>query len=510
VSFGPPALVFAIPLIVYLPVLQIGFITDDFAFHVLFTFKLQDYINVIGMIRTGEVYVQILRPTGFASFQADYFLWGANAVGFHFTNIFFHSLNALLLYCLARILGLNRPGATLAGLVFGLYPGHAEPVVWVSGRFDVLAIFWLLTSFLLWLNGRIRRKPWMLVASGIAFFIAELAKESAAAGIFAFPLLDWMLATGTVAQKPDKRARGIRWYVLPLVFLIFYLGIRYWILGNIGAVGEGCNRTPYFAREFSELWQSAVLEDMKMLLTPINRLTWPDWEPVLKAGFIVSGISTAAMVFASFVRSLTPGKGNRESMIQMIAFSAWIIFAFLPVAPLDGVRDNLESSRLLYQPSTGLALLLGAAFGLAVRSSRLCRMILPALMILLLAFSVTALRSQESIWLESGRITGILTAEVETRMASAGSDYDLVLVNDPRTYKGAICGLGCYDAYLLWRYGQEHIRIFDTAKPPEIVDQWWNDINARRERPIYGFQWDDSTETLTMLPDLNEKPGEEK
>jgi Flp pilus assembly protein TadD len=76
----------------------------------------------------------------------DWQLYGAAPAGHHFTSIFIHALNAVLVLLVLRRLGGGLAWSALAAAVFAWHPLRVESVVWVTERKDVLSgTFFLLT-----------------------------------------------------------------------------------------------------------------------------------------------------------------------------------------------------------------------------------------------------------------------------------------------------------------------------------------------------------------------------
>ena len=100
-------------------------------------------------------------PLTWLSLALDYEIWGLNPMGYHFTNVIIHSLNAVVLFLLAkRVLNmiflqrfqlhLNEIsiGAFAAAILFSLHPLRVETVAWISTRADLLcAFFYMLAVF---------------------------------------------------------------------------------------------------------------------------------------------------------------------------------------------------------------------------------------------------------------------------------------------------------------------------------------------------------------------------
>jgi tetratricopeptide (TPR) repeat protein len=95
--------------------------------------------------------------------------------------------------------------AFAAALVFGLHPLGVEAVTWVSALNDPLMlalVFASLARFVDWRRGGSRGRPWFAAA---LFLAALLAKETALAFVFAFPLLDLVLLRDDVQRAGRER-----------------------------------------------------------------------------------------------------------------------------------------------------------------------------------------------------------------------------------------------------------------------------------------------------------------
>jgi len=117
------------------------------------------------------------RPIITLSYMTDLAIWGLNPMGFHTTNIFFHTLCSLLVYCFALRLFCGRKEIGLiAALLFAVHPIHTESVTWIAGRTDVIATFFILSTLCLHLRGR---KYWSRSLAILCATFAILAKEMA-------------------------------------------------------------------------------------------------------------------------------------------------------------------------------------------------------------------------------------------------------------------------------------------------------------------------------------------
>ncbi len=229
-------------LLLYLPTLNFQLVWDD-------TIFLRDYPTYrdptlwpTAIFRNFILSPNYFRPLALLTFVAELGLWGINPTPFHLTNVLLHVLNTVLVTLLAtHIFGLVRTSglrpllpALAAGLLYGCHPAILEGVAFISGRFDLLMTTFLLLALLA--DGKVRSRGLRPLLVGIAFFLAALCKEMAAALIPA--LFCWHLA------RPEEEGNRLRWrrlwergdlwvYAAVLLAGAVYLGLRYAALGYL-------------------------------------------------------------------------------------------------------------------------------------------------------------------------------------------------------------------------------------------------------------------------------------
>ena len=87
-------------------------------------------------------------PVTWISHMVDCQLFGWNPAGHHLTNLFFHTVNTVLLFLLLRALtGAFWRSACVAAL-FALHPMHVESVAWISERKDLLSAFFFILTLM--------------------------------------------------------------------------------------------------------------------------------------------------------------------------------------------------------------------------------------------------------------------------------------------------------------------------------------------------------------------------
>ena len=128
---------------------------------------------------------QFYRPLISLTLAWDYWLFGANAFGYHLSNTMFQIGSSIFLFLACRrvLNGFCAKQATWAAFftaaLFSAHPLHPEVVSWVIGRVDsVCALFYLL-SIWLFLKAYQDNCRWAQACSLSAFVLSLLSKEMA-------------------------------------------------------------------------------------------------------------------------------------------------------------------------------------------------------------------------------------------------------------------------------------------------------------------------------------------
>jgi Flp pilus assembly protein TadD len=148
-------------------------------------------------------------PVTWLSHMLDVEIFGLKAGCHHLVNVFFHILNALLLYLVLKGMTGAAWRSAMAAALFALHPLHVESVAWVSERKDVLStLFFLLT---LWAYGRYANLPSLARYVPVLAFLALglAAKPMLVTLPFVLLLLDfWPLGRLRLGGRPGGKGRG--------------------------------------------------------------------------------------------------------------------------------------------------------------------------------------------------------------------------------------------------------------------------------------------------------------
>jgi protein O-mannosyl-transferase len=354
--------------VLYIPALLHGFVWDD-------TYFLSDlpYLRDPEMWRRHVfeplfVSHNYFRPLPLMTFVLEARWGNLDPFVFHLTNVLLHSLNATLVVVLARMLNENlgdrRVAAwagVAAGLFYGWHPALVEAVCWISDRFDLMMITFLLLALLA--EARIRSARWRALAVGLLFMLAAFCKETAAVFAVLLPLWQLALAVRSGVSLRDSCANLVRrggWtYAAVIAAGLIYLAVRFASLGFLYEpdaimVGGG-------------LLQHALLV-AKTLGWYILLGVWPfgNLSPVYHAATPIAVSDLWA--WASLGGLLLAGAAVSR-LARKMPLVGWLVLAgfaaFLPVSnivPLT-IADNIVHDRYLALPLVFFALALAAWLG---------------------------------------------------------------------------------------------------------------------------------------------------
>ena len=286
------------------------------------------------------------RPLTYATFAANYVVGGADARGWLAVNLALHLANAMLVGAIVRRLASgkdDRPiDATFAGMLFFALASGWEPALWIAGRYDSLATFFVLLTGWLFAGGRPRLA---LVAAALAL----MSKESGATAI--------VLVACLAAARESIDARGplvkeIARRTWPFALLgVAYLALRLALFGNATRAYTGVSIDLASFAHWQALWTSAVLW---------GRATFPGptgLRPLAALGAI-------ALLAAGFAASRS--RAGRTSLLAILA--ALAMTAALMLTQVPSLDPSGIGGRLFYLPGALLAIALGLAFSMAFES----------------------------------------------------------------------------------------------------------------------------------------------
>jgi protein O-mannosyl-transferase len=283
------------------------------------------------------------RPLQFFSYFLEHPLWGSNPAGYHFTNILLHILVALALYKFINIVFDNVSLAYLTSALFVTHPLHTEAVAYISGRGDLLAVLFMLVSFILYIG---KRKS-LHIPMMISYCLALLSKESAL--ILPFMLLIYHY---TLEEKPGKKFLYIA--VPAAAYLLLRATILRAALPQDPWIATAPERIPGFF--------VAITNYIRLILLPFGlHMEYGDRLFSISDPRAIAGIAISA---ASLIYAFKARRRNR-----LVFFSiSWFFAALLPSSNIYPLPFYM-AEHYLYLSSVGFFILLAKGL-LAVKRPR--------------------------------------------------------------------------------------------------------------------------------------------
>ena len=312
-----------------------------------------------GPAGTGSAY----RPVLLLSFAVQWWIHGAEPVGFHAVNVLFHVVATWLLAKLLLRLGLPPPSAVGAGLIFAVHPIHVEAVTGVVGRGEtqaaVLALSFLLLS-LRFLDGT-RRRLWTLALALFAYVLASLTKESAVVAPALLLLCQIWRSEGSLLSRALRAVRqGLPVYAGCAAVVGGVFWARALVLGGPlkgPATGIFALENPLAPLAWVERARNAAVVFFRYL----GRMAFPlrlsadesAWSiPLLSPGDWLGWICPILLI-ALVALSLWRLRARAPAALGFL----WLSLASFPTSNLAFPTGTIFAERLAYLPSAGFCVI---------------------------------------------------------------------------------------------------------------------------------------------------------
>ena len=360
--FGPAivGLLIIIMLLAYVKVFRAEFVYDDYAFIVnnkdVQSFKPFSKFFLSPDIFTGSNYHteqgggKNWRPIASFAFAAQYASFGKNPSGFHFTSIFLHILNLILVYLLVMKVT-KRIGVAAATTAFwALHPTATEAVSWIANQSSLIFFGFFILAVLSILNYQENKnKKFFIWFSYLFFILSLLTKETALGGIFIIPFVFLLSYQG----REKINFRKILVDSLPFVLMgLAYFYARYKILVALGdhALRGGFLENILLAPTVFYKYISLAVYPVNLMLNYANfPLPSGIFDPRVISGVLLFSVLT----FLFYI-------GFKKSKFNFIFGIVWFLAFLLPVLQIIPFQDII-GERFLYAPLAGffLAAVLG-------------------------------------------------------------------------------------------------------------------------------------------------------
>lgn len=298
-----------------------------------------------------EAYAGLYRPTTLISYSFNFLIFGNDPFSFHLINLLLYVFICFFIYLLIKRLFNDALLAFISSLLFLILPIHTEVVANITGRSELLALFFALLIMLEFTKNKINYYLlglWTLLAIG--------GKET---GIAVVPILAIIFYQKNgisidAIKLYFKEISGVAIAVLLYFFLRFYalgadsfLSIKTSLIENqllftdaLSRIGTGLKILwMYFYKTF---WPTDLCSDYSY-----NQIeTVHNWlNPGTIWGLLV--LSTSVFLLFYFIK--------RD---KILALGAGIfLFSFLPVSNILLPIGTIAGERLFFFPSLGIVLI---------------------------------------------------------------------------------------------------------------------------------------------------------
>jgi protein O-mannosyl-transferase len=279
------------------------------------------------------------RPLQMLFYAAGNALSGLKPPGYHLINILLHAVCSIFVVRFGYRLSANKFASVAGGLLFALYPIHAESVAWIAGITDPLCAAFYFPALHFYLReGREPKNRSALILAAGCFLGALLSKEMA----FTFPVvaawMDWCLF---------KKLRWSRYAVFAAIFAA-YTTLRLTALHgffihqnplDLSLISRALSSVVLLGQYVAKMFIPHGMSAFHVFVPTSSFLSWQLWLNVM----VLLAYAAAAWIF-------------RRQRVLLFLFG----FSMLTLAPLmniSGIGESVFADRYLYIPTLGSCLL---------------------------------------------------------------------------------------------------------------------------------------------------------
>jgi len=368
--FCLPVLIVVITIFAYLCSVENRFVYDD-KFTITNNYLISSWSKIPALLTneyfnvSGEL---SYRPVVTFSYFIDYALWHENPIGYHSTNIFFHCINAVLLYyLLSHFFKDSKEGrgtaalwklkqfdnitvekkslfAFLATLLFCLHPLLTEAVNAISYREDLIMTTGYFAAFYFYRMACQGRIPILWYALSLfCYSIGLFSKEMAVTLPLVIVLYDIV-----IRGNLTLRYKQIFYYTGYVLVTVFYILVRFIFLHN---PAESAISYPQNSIIMNFLLMTKVVASyIKLHFFPLNLsadYVVPFSHSVFDASFTVSFLLIISVIIITY---------RLYYYSRILFFSVlWFFVTLLPVLNLVPI-ENIMAERYLYVPIVGFCI----------------------------------------------------------------------------------------------------------------------------------------------------------
>ena len=393
------AAIVTLVLVAYLPALQAGYIWDD-----------DSYLTANPQVQAPDGLARIwvpgytpqYYPVVFTSFWTEYALWGLKPMGYHLVNILLHAVNALLVWRVARQLGL--PGAWMIGAVFAVHPVHVESVAWITERKNVLSGCFYLLALGAYLRfdenrqaaGRNARDPWGWYAAALLLFVAALLSKSITCSLPAALILVMLYLRRPLTWRQ-------LWPLVPMFGIGVLAAVNTVLMERVHVGAQGPEWDLSFLQRVLIASRALLFYPAKLLWPQPLLFIYPRW--TMDAGDLITWWRPVVVLMVAAAAAALWWVRGRRGPLLALAFYAGTVFPALGFFNVFPHRFSFVADHFQYLASLGIIVLIVTGVARSPPHRSRVRIGLGAVVLAVLAglthLQARTYRTAETIWMDT-------------------------------------------------------------------------------------------------------------
>ncbi len=307
------------------------------------------------------------RPVSMIFLMFAYKLWGLNPAGFHLISVLLHLANVLLVFLIFQEICRNRFSGLIAAFFFAVHPIHVEAVTPVYNYMGLLAAFFAMASFWVFLKSEGMGRKIYLIWSFVFYAASIFSKENALILPAIFFVYDYLFWARFRLKEILRRLKAYAVYgCLALVYLLARISfvdqpaaLGFWNLDLFFNIGQTQGLISHLLTVI-EIYFFYIM----LLFFPfhLNAFHWiPASHSLLSAPALSALICIGGLIIYALVRFKTY---PRISFLIFFFFLSSLMVSNL--IPIGGIF----AERFMYLPSVAFCGLIGLVAGRIIRSDQ--------------------------------------------------------------------------------------------------------------------------------------------
>ncbi len=336
-----------------------------------------------------EVDAGLYRPITLLSYALNIIFLGGSAMSFHLVNLALYFGICSAIFVFLRKLFSNEKLALLSTLIYLVLPIHTEVVANITGRSELLALFFSILTLIEFTKEK--SNFWL---AGLYILLAIGAKETAVAVL---PLAFLVILIKEGGLKRELLGKYFRPFSASVIGTCLYFFARFFILGPDHFLGIQTSliENPLLFASAS----SRIATGLSILRMYVQKTFWPfglcsdySFNQVSLVSFSNFGAILGLLILVAGAIS-TFYFWKRKPIISLA--SAIFVVSFLPVSNLFFLIGTIAGERLFFFPSLGFAILMALVLSKLEKKA--------VIIALLIIYSAIAFNRQ-SVWLTEEKL----------------------------------------------------------------------------------------------------------